>query len=82
MKELPTALFVIDTKKEGIAVKEAKDKEIPVIGLMNSDCDMAMAKYPILANDASVASISFFVNEITQAYRRGARTSQNDTSEK
>ena len=68
MKELPAALFVIDTKREHIAVKEAKKMNIPVIGLMNSDCDFTSAEYPILANDASIHSIAFFVNEIATTY--------------
>lgn len=68
MKDLPAALFVIDTKREHIAVAEAKKRGIPVIGLMNSDCDCADATYPILANDGTVASITLFVKEIAGAY--------------
>jgi small subunit ribosomal protein S2 len=68
MKELPGALFVIDTKREHIAVAEAKKRGVPVIALMNSDCDGADATYPILANDGTVASITFFVKEIANTY--------------
>lgn len=70
MKDLPAALFVVDTKREHIAVAEAKKRSIPIIALMNSDCDGADATYPILANDGTVASISFFVKEIAEAYTR------------
>lgn len=69
MKKLPGALFVIDTKREAIAVEEAKKCGIPVIALMNSDCNLADATYPIPANDASMKSISFFVGQIAEAYR-------------
>ena len=68
MKELPKALFVIDPRKEKNAVKEAQDMNIPVIALLGSDCNMKEVDYPIVGNDASVASIKFFVNEITKAY--------------
>ncbi len=71
MKEMPKALFVIDTKKEAIAVREAKDKGIPVIGVCGSDCDISLVNHVITGNDASVTSISFFVNKVVEAYRAG-----------
>ena len=74
MKELPAALFVIDTKREHISVAEAKKKGIPVIALMNSDCDIESAEYPILANDASIKSITFFVEIISETYRKNIRS--------
>lgn len=70
MQSLPAALFVIDTKQEHIAVEEAKKMGIPIIGLMNSDCDVTDAAYPILANDSSVKSIAFFVERIADVYRK------------
>ncbi len=71
MKETPKALFVIDPKKEIIAVTEAKKVGIPVIALLNTDCDMKGIDYPIIANDSSVSSISFFVDAIVNAYKAG-----------
>jgi len=71
MKELPKALFVIDSKKEMIAVKEAFERGIPVIALCGSDCDVTAVDYAIPANDASSASIKFFINEFIQAYKAG-----------
>jgi small subunit ribosomal protein S2 len=68
MKDLPGAVFVVDTKREHIAVAEAKKRGVPIIGLMNSDCKGEDATYPIWANDGTLASISFFVKEIAAAY--------------
>ncbi len=68
MKDLPKALFVIDPKKEKNAVKEARDMGIPVIALLGSDCNLKDVDFPIIGNDASQASISYFVQEITKAY--------------
>lgn len=70
MKELPAAMFVVDTKREHIAVEEAKKKGIPVIALMNSDCDVKSAEYPILANDAAIKSITFFVEMFADTYKK------------
>ena len=75
MKQLPSAIFVIDSKHEKIAVKEAKDFGIPVIGLLGSDCDIKEIDYPIPANDASRSSITFFVNKIVDAYDRSKASS-------
>lgn len=71
MKDLPKALFVIDSKKEEIAVAEARQMKIPVIALSGTDCDITVINYPIVANDSSVSSITFFVNEIAKAYKSG-----------
>ncbi len=71
MKELPKALFVIDPKKEFIAVAEAKKMSIPVVALLNTDCDVTEVEYPIVGNDASVSSIALFTNEIAKAYKAG-----------
>jgi len=73
MKDMPKAMFVVDPKKEAIAVKEAQDKGIPVIALLGSDCDFTGVEVPIVGNDASRASIEFFVNEMIRAYTDGKK---------
>jgi len=67
----PDAIFVVDPKKEHIAVTEAHKMNLPVIALMNTDCNMKKAEFPIVANDASVSSISFFLAQIKSAYNKG-----------
>jgi small subunit ribosomal protein S2 len=72
--KIPDALFIIDPKREMIAVREAKVKNIPVIALANSDCDLSLIEYPIPANDATSKSIAFFVSELATAYEEGLKT--------
>jgi small subunit ribosomal protein S2 len=67
----PDAVFVVDLKKENIAVAEAKKTKVPVIALASSDCDLRDAAYPIPANDAAKASIEYFVARIASAYKKG-----------
>ncbi len=67
----PDAVFVIDTKKEHIAVTEAHKMNLPVIAVMNTDCNTKDANFPIVANDASVSSISFFLSKVKEAYNKG-----------
>lgn len=71
MKEPPVALFIIDPKKESIALKEAQFLGIPVIALANSDCNLKEVEYPIPGNDSSLSSISFFVGQIVEAFKAG-----------
>ena len=67
MKELPGALFVIDTKKEAIAVTEAKKLGIPVIAVVDTNCDPTDITYPIPGNDDAIRAISLFVEIIARA---------------
>lgn len=69
MKFKPKAVFVIDSKHEDIAVQEARNENIPVIGIANSDCDISAVTYPILANDSSVKSVRFFIDQVVEAYK-------------
>jgi small subunit ribosomal protein S2 len=70
LKDLPKAVFIIDPKKEKIAVKEAKDMGIPVIALLGSDCNLKDVDYPIIGNDSSQMSIQFFTQAIKLYYNR------------
>jgi len=72
MKRKPAALFVVDSNHEDIAVKEAINQNIPIISLSSSDCNISDIKYPITANDSSVASITYFSKKITEAYKAAA----------
>jgi small subunit ribosomal protein S2 len=71
MKEPPVALFIIDPKKESIALKEAQFLGIPVVALANSDCNLKEVEFPIPGNDSSLSSISFFVGQIVEAFKAG-----------
>jgi small subunit ribosomal protein S2 len=71
ISRIPDAVFVIDPKKEHIAVTEAKKMNLPVIALLNTDCNLKQVQYPIVANDASVSSITFFLSKIKEAYTKG-----------
>lgn len=71
MKHLPQALFVVDAKRESIAVLEAHKIGIPVIALCGSDNNLNDVEYPIPGNDASKASIEFFLKQVAEAYKVG-----------
>lgn len=73
MESVPHALVVVDTRAEAIAVREANTISIPVIGIMNSDCDLREVSHPLIGNDASRESVSFFLKHVSDAYREGMK---------
>ena len=73
MEDLPAAIFVIDTRYEKTAVREANQLGIPVIGLASSDCDFSLIQYPIPGNDTSIRSIKFVMERITEAIAEGRK---------
>lgn len=74
LEGLPHAMFAVDTKHEEIAVTEAHTVNVPVIGIVNSDCNSADAEHYIPANDTGVASIKYLVQELVGAYEDGLKT--------
>ena len=73
MENLPSAVLVVDSKKEKNAVKEANDTKVPVVAILNTDCDPKVADYPIPANDNSRTSIEFLLSELVGAYKEGMK---------
>jgi small subunit ribosomal protein S2 len=74
MKKLPDALVIVDPKREYIAAAEAVHLGIPVIAIANTDNDISTIEYPIVANDGSVASVSFILQSLASAYRAPVTT--------
>ena len=71
--KVPDVMLVIDPKKEHIAVTEALKMNLPVIALLNTDCNLKQVTFPVISNDASVSSISFFLNKVKKSYEDGAK---------
>ena len=65
MKRLPSALVIVDPKKEDTAVREAKRLSIPVAALLDTNCDPGDIDYPIPGNDDAIRSIKLVVSMIT-----------------
>jgi small subunit ribosomal protein S2 len=76
MKKLPGAIFVIDTEKEHIAIKEAKKLGIPTIAVVDTNCDPSNINYVIPGNDDAIRSIRLFARLIADSCLEGAKTFQ------
>jgi small subunit ribosomal protein S2 len=72
MEELPDAMFVVDPKKEDIAVAEANKLRIPVIAIVDTNCDPELIDYIIPGNDDAIRAIRLFASKIADAYLSGS----------
>jgi small subunit ribosomal protein S2 len=72
LKSLPDALFVVDPKKEAIAVAEANKLGIPVVAIVDTNCDPELIDYIIPGNDDAIRAIRLFTSRIADAYLTGA----------
>ena len=71
MKELPGALFVVDPKKERIAVAEAKKLGIPVVAIVDTNCDPDPVDYVIPGNDDAIRAVKLICGAMSQAIIEG-----------
>jgi small subunit ribosomal protein S2 len=74
MKEMPSAMFVVDLPKEHIAVAEAKRLGIPVVAIADTNSDPESIEHAIPGNDDAIRSIKLFANLVADAYLEGAKT--------
>src|SRR5438477_6563231 len=71
MKRLPDMLFIIDTRKEHIAVKEANRLGIPIVSLLDTNCDPDDIQWGIPANDDAIRAVKLLTSKIADAVLEG-----------
>jgi small subunit ribosomal protein S2 len=71
MSRLPDAVFIVDTKKEQIAVDEARKLKIPIIGIVDTNCDPDEVDFVIPGNDDALRAIRLFASRIAEAVLAG-----------
>ncbi len=76
MTKLPGALFLVDVKKEHIAIDEARKLNIPIFSIVDTNCDPDLIDYPIPANDDAVKSIEIITKTIADAVLEGNQVSK------
>ena len=81
MTEMPGAMFVVDVGNESIAVAEAKRVGVPVVALVDTDCDPSMIDYPIPGNDDAIRSVRLVTSRIAGAVIEGRNRRDAELSE-
>jgi small subunit ribosomal protein S2 len=82
MARLPGAIFIVDVKREDIAVNEARKLGIPIIAMVDTNCDPSLVDYPIPSNDDALSSIELVTSIITDAIKEGQQERQMKQKEK
>ncbi len=67
MNSLPSVLFVVDPKKEAIAIAEAKNLDIPIVAIVDTNCDPEEVDYPIPGNDDAIRAVKLIASKIADA---------------
>ena len=81
MKKLPDVLFVIDTNKEEIAVKEANRLGIPVVAVVDTNCSPEGVNYVIPGNDDALRAVRLFASRIADAIMEGRQLAEQKEAE-
>lgn len=71
MQRTPSAVWIVDTKKEHLAVDEAKKLGIPIVGILDTNCDPDEVDYPIPGNDDSIRSVALLTRVVADAVAEG-----------
>ena len=70
MNKLPDAIFVLDMRKDILAIKEARKKGIKVIGISDANIDPTLADYPIPANDDATTSVKYILDKVQEVVKK------------
>jgi small subunit ribosomal protein S2 len=87
MTRTPSAVWIVDTNKEHLAVEEARKLHIPIIGILDSNCDPDQVDYPIPGNDDAIRAVALLTRVVADAVadgliaRSGARTGEGASGE-
>jgi len=76
MKKLPDMLFIVDPRKEHIAVLEAKALHIPIVAIVDTNCDPDEADYPIPGNDDAIRAVKLIASKMADAILEGKQGEQ------
>jgi len=77
LEKLPDAIFVLDMKKDHLAVKEARMKGIKVVAIADTNVDPSLADYPIPANDDAVSSVKYILDKTKKVIKKAKIKNQN-----
>lgn len=73
LTSLPDILFTVNFEKDRLAIKEANDKQIPVVGICDTNADPNKLDYPIPANDDAIESVEYILNKVKKAILEGKK---------
>ena len=82
MSHLPDVLFIVDVQREGLAVTEANRLNIPVVAMVDTNCDPDPINYPIPSNDDAIRAIKLMAGKVADAVVEGTQLRVIDEAER
>ena len=80
MARVPSAVWIVDTKKEHLAVDEAQKLGVPIVAILDTNCDPDEVAFPIPGNDDSIRSVSLLTRVVADAVAEGLMERHNGKS--
>jgi len=80
IERVPDVLYIVDPKREEIAVKEANRLGIPIVAIVDTNCDPELITYPIPGNDDAIRSIKLITSKIADAIIEGRDLREKELS--
>ena len=74
LDRLPSAVFIVDPKKEDIAVEEARRLSIPIVAIVDTNCDPTVIDYPVPGNDDAIRAVRLITARMADAINEGRGT--------
>jgi small subunit ribosomal protein S2 len=81
LDRLPSAVFIIDPKKESIAVEEARRLAIPIVAIVDTNCDPSVIDYPVPGNDDAIRAVRLITSRMADAINEGRGTLAKEEAE-
>ncbi len=81
MKKLPAAVYIVDPRKEHIAIAEARTLKIPIIAIIDTNCDPDEVDYPIPGNDDAIRAVKLITGKMADAVLEGKQGEQMEDAE-
>ncbi len=81
MEQLPSAVFIIDPRKEKIAVAEAQRLGIPIVAIVDTNCDPTGIDYPVPGNDDAIRAVRLITSRVADALNEGRGTLAKEEAE-
>ena len=81
MSKVPSAVWIVDTNKEHIAVDEAKKLNIPIVAILDTNCDPDVVDYPIPGNDDAIRAVGLLTRIVADAVAEGKMARAGATEE-
>ena len=81
LEKLPDAIFVLGSEKDALAIKEAREKQIKIVGVSDTNTDPTMADFPIPANDDAVNSIKYILDKVSEVVEEAKKKASEKKKE-